>query len=132
MKTTTRLEMNPDGTGVASLDITDGAVVNIAGGPGEIANYQAFIDEGWLTPDFYAVYYGRERWWDQPGLRHNEGVTLSFADGHSEHWKWQDSRTKEMCRMEWSEFEATWWHKPCPDNEDLFKVRRAAWGDLGD
>jgi len=90
-----------------------------------------YIDEGWLTPDFYAVYYGAEKWWDQPGLRHNEGVTLSFADGHADHWKWKDSRTKEMCRMEWAEYQKTWWHKPCPDNEDLFKIRRAAWGDLG-
>jgi prepilin-type processing-associated H-X9-DG protein len=25
---------------------------------------------------------GRERWWDPPGIRHNDGTTLSFADGH--------------------------------------------------
>ena len=32
------------------------------------------------TPDF---------WWDQPSNRHNQGGNLSFADGHTEHWKWK-------------------------------------------
>lgn len=27
-------------------------------------------------------------WWDMPADRHNQGATLSFADGHVEHWKW--------------------------------------------
>jgi len=28
-------------------------------------------------------------WWDVPGNRHNQGCSLSFADGHVEHWKWK-------------------------------------------
>jgi prepilin-type processing-associated H-X9-DG protein len=27
-------------------------------------------------------------WWDQPADRHSQGGNLSFADGHTEHWKW--------------------------------------------
>jgi prepilin-type N-terminal cleavage/methylation domain-containing protein/prepilin-type processing-associated H-X9-DG protein len=27
--------------------------------------------------------------WNLPSSRHNNGCNLSFADGHSEHWKWQ-------------------------------------------
>ncbi len=90
-----------------------------------------YIDEGKLTPHFYSVYYNQEMFWDQPPNRHNKGVTMSFADGHADYWKWQDSRTEEMCQMEWSEFQSTWQHKPVTDNDDLFKLRRAAWGKLG-
>lgn len=28
-------------------------------------------------------------WWDMPANRHNQGASLSFADGHVERWKWQ-------------------------------------------
>lgn len=34
-------------------------------------------------------YDGSKTWWDLPANRHNQGVNLSFADGHVEHWKWQ-------------------------------------------
>jgi prepilin-type N-terminal cleavage/methylation domain-containing protein/prepilin-type processing-associated H-X9-DG protein len=27
-------------------------------------------------------------WFDLPANRHNQGCSLSFADGHAEHWKW--------------------------------------------
>ena len=27
-------------------------------------------------------------WWDLPASRHLQGCSLSFADGHVEHWKW--------------------------------------------
>jgi prepilin-type processing-associated H-X9-DG protein len=29
-------------------------------------------------------------YWNLPGSRHSYGCTLSFADGHAEHWKWLD------------------------------------------
>ncbi len=97
----------------------------------QTAQRGVYIDEGRLTPDFYMVHYQAEQWIDQPSVRHNEGVTISFADAHAEHWKWQDARTKEMSRMEWSRFQSAWQGKDCPDNDDLYKVRRAAWGSLG-
>ncbi len=28
-------------------------------------------------------------WWDMPSDRHNQGANLSFADGHTERWKWK-------------------------------------------
>jgi len=87
-----------------------------------------YLDEGKLTPDFYMVHYAEEQWIDQPAVRHNEGVTVSFADAHADHWKWQDSRTKKMSQMEWEQFKA---ERFSPDNDDLFKVRRAVWGKLG-
>ena len=96
--------------------------------PGSRAVY---IDEGYLTPHDFSVYYAKEKWWDQPPVRHNEGVTIAYADGHADHWKWRDQRTKEMCRMSWGDFETKWQHKDCLNNEDLTMIRRAAWGDLG-
>jgi len=48
-----------------------------------------FIDEGYMTADAFAVYYTDERWFDDPPVRHGDGATVSFADGHSEHHKWK-------------------------------------------
>jgi prepilin-type N-terminal cleavage/methylation domain-containing protein/prepilin-type processing-associated H-X9-DG protein len=32
---------------------------------------------------------GNPDYWDLPGSRHNNGCVLSFADGHSEYWRWK-------------------------------------------
>ena len=42
-----------------------------------------FIDEGWVTPDSFAVHYGQETWWDDPPVRHGDGATLSFEIGRA-------------------------------------------------
>ncbi len=34
-----------------------------------------------------------EKWWNAPAAWHNEGSTLSYADGHAEKFKWSDDRT---------------------------------------
>ena len=36
--------------------------------------------------------YPQVEWGDSPGRRHENGCTLSFADGHVEYWKWRSSR----------------------------------------
>lgn len=33
---------------------------------------------------------------DYPGAWHNNGVCLSFADGHADHWKWSDETVKGL------------------------------------
>lgn len=33
-------------------------------------------------------FYG-DQWWDLPANRHGQGCNFSFADGHTEHWKWR-------------------------------------------
>jgi len=40
-----------------------------------------------LMPLAYPFSY-RNWWVDVPATRHNQGAVLSFADGHSERWKW--------------------------------------------
>jgi prepilin-type N-terminal cleavage/methylation domain-containing protein len=59
-------------------------------------NRIVFIDEGWVTPDSFAVVYrpgqaasANELWWDDPTVRHGEGTAQSYADGHSDWKKWQ-------------------------------------------
>ncbi len=29
------------------------------------------------------------QWWDLPANRHTQGCNFSFADGHTEHWRWK-------------------------------------------
>jgi prepilin-type N-terminal cleavage/methylation domain-containing protein/prepilin-type processing-associated H-X9-DG protein len=38
--------------------------------------------------------YPLREWGDSPGRRHNNGVTLSVADGHVESWKWRTGRKR--------------------------------------
>ena len=59
-----------------------------------------FIDEGWVTPDSFAVVYNTnagtsEVWWDDPPVRHGEGSAQSYADGHSDWKKWKGRWTVE-------------------------------------
>jgi prepilin-type processing-associated H-X9-DG protein len=53
-----------------------------------------FLDEGYMTPDAFAVHYNQEQWWDDPPVRHGDGTSISFADGHSEHKKWKGNMGK--------------------------------------
>jgi prepilin-type N-terminal cleavage/methylation domain-containing protein/prepilin-type processing-associated H-X9-DG protein len=101
-----------------------------------------FVDEGWATLATWSVPYDREAWWgsaavaggiesstnrnfDPPPVRHGEGTTFSFADGHSEYWKWQDRRTIEYGRL----IPGT--DSVQPGNPDLHRVQQAYWGKLG-
>jgi prepilin-type processing-associated H-X9-DG protein len=40
---------------------------------------------------FYVYPSPATEWKDYPGTRHSSGTTLSFADGHTEYWKWRSS-----------------------------------------
>ena len=77
-----------------------------------------FIDVGWPTGGSYIVHYDRELWWDPMPIHHNKGVTLSFADGHSEYWKWKGP-------VEWDPLQT-------PEGRaDLHRMQIAVWGKLG-
>ena len=52
-----------------------------------------FIDEGWVTPDSFAVHSDKPKWWDNPTVRHGDGTCFGFADGHSEWRKWKGLET---------------------------------------
>jgi len=56
-----------------------------------------FIDEGRLTPDSFAIRYnGPWGWWDGPFVRHGNGTTVSFADGHASWWLWKSKSTVDL------------------------------------
>ena len=92
----------------------------------------AFIDEGWVTPDSYAVYYTQEYWWDDPPIRHGDGTNLAFADGHSNYWKWKGTDTIKHGREFSRKFAGPGW-QPQTDQgfQDLYAMQKATWGKLG-
>jgi prepilin-type N-terminal cleavage/methylation domain-containing protein/prepilin-type processing-associated H-X9-DG protein len=89
------------------------------------------IDEGFMTSDAYAVYIHLEQWFDNPPVRHGDGVTLSFADGHVEHKKWQGTDTIKHARDYENMGPQVGW-VPTTDMgfQDLYYVQRGCWGRL--
>ena len=78
-----------------------------------------FLDDGgfglggWTQYSIYSSH--RWEWWDPPPIRHENGTTVSFADEHSEYWKWKDPRTGG-------------WTFPQIGNQDITRSQIASWG----
>jgi hypothetical protein len=93
-----------------------------------------FIDEGFCTPGTWSIFYKQPKWWDPVPIRHGIGTTFAFGDAHAEHWKWRDQRTVDFGRaaaaLENPDV-ASHWREVQPDNEDIEKLVRAVWGDVG-
>jgi prepilin-type N-terminal cleavage/methylation domain-containing protein/prepilin-type processing-associated H-X9-DG protein len=90
-----------------------------------------FIDEGWMTPDAFAVHYDQEQWWDDPPVRHGDGTTLSFADGHSDHWKWRGTDTIKRAKLVERSHQGNWTPQTEAGYRDLYKMQKGCWGRLG-
>jgi prepilin-type N-terminal cleavage/methylation domain-containing protein/prepilin-type processing-associated H-X9-DG protein len=90
-----------------------------------LAERIVFVDEGRISNHAFSVVYNAASWRDIPPLRHGNGTNVSYADGHSEYWKWTDSRTLALGRQEQSASENQ------PDNPDLVKLQMGMWGKLG-
>jgi len=88
-----------------------------------------FLDEGQISPDSYAIHYTSPSWWDPPFVRHGDGTNVSFADGHSDYWKY---RAKETI-TEGKRPNPPYNFRPTTDEglEDLQKMQIAIWGRLG-
>ncbi len=88
-----------------------------------------FLDEGRISPDSYAIHYVTPRWWDPPFVRHEDGTNVSFADGHSDYWKYRAAETIRVGKMVNPPYNYT------PTTEeglaDLQKMQEAIWGRLG-
>jgi prepilin-type N-terminal cleavage/methylation domain-containing protein len=91
-----------------------------------------FIDEGFMTADAYAVYYDQEAWFDSPPVRHGDGVTLSFADGRADHWKWKGTDTIQHARDEENtDPQVGWQPSTSAGYKDLYRMQKGCWGKLG-
>ncbi|MHC4085771.1 MAG: hypothetical protein ACYSWZ_04110 [Planctomycetota bacterium] len=75
-----------------------------------------FIDEGWVTPDSFAVHFTQERWWDDPPARHGGGTSVSYADGHSVWHRWKGDHVLP---------------ETIDDFHDLYWIQIGCWGELG-
>jgi len=84
-----------------------------------------FLDEGYVTYGGFTVYYNRAEWWDIPPTRHNNGITLGYADGHSGFVKWRDKRTIDLSQ----EKPGTSYSQP--GNEDLAMIQKGIFGTFG-
>lgn len=75
---------------------------------------------GWTL---FSIYDSRRwEWWDPPPIRHGDGTTFAFADGHVEYWKWEDQRTIDFGLLMKA------WSQPQPGNQDLYKSEVGVWG----
>lgn len=98
--------------------------------PGERIVFLDDYGEDWDA--CWAVWYTQPTWWNPIPMRHHKGTTLAFAGGHCESWHWRDQRTIDYGNEPWAISEAgTGIEKNQPDNVDLMKLQKAAWGSLG-
>ncbi len=96
------------------------------------AERMVFIDEGWSTPDSFAVNYHTEQWWDGPPVRHGDGTSVSFADGHCEDWQWRGEETILAGRARRFGYPPASLKPATPeDKDDLHRLQKAVWGRLG-
>jgi len=88
-----------------------------------------FLDDGGTNPSAlggWTVYTNEWRWWDPPPVRHGDGTTFSFVDGHSDYKKWMDPRTLEFGKR----LPNTAFSEVQDGNQDLRWSSIAMWGQL--
>jgi prepilin-type N-terminal cleavage/methylation domain-containing protein len=89
------------------------------------------MDEGRVTPDSIAVYYGgsaaaSEKWFDPPEVRHGDGTIVSYVDSHAEYWKWSKETAGFGKIGTYNQVPITTLGK-----QDLYRVQSGCWGKLG-
>jgi len=91
-------------------------------------NRIVFIENSGATPmGGWSIYYKRPAWRDEPPVRHGDGGTLGFADGHSEYWKCLDPDTHEYNDTN----TGIWKAINFPNSLDIPRMQLAVWGKLG-
>ncbi len=69
----------------------------------------------------WTAYVNTDKWWDLPSLRHGDGTTFSFADGHTEYRKWLDPTTLDDIKKDIT-------GQPRPNNQDIRWTQVGVWG----
>ena len=92
-----------------------------------------YIDEGAMTPDSFAVHYNqRGPWWDDPPVRHGDGTTVSWADGHASHLKWKAGETILRARETADWYGGGGWQPSTPEGiQELEDFQKSVWGRVG-
>lgn len=89
-----------------------------------IDEHEQSINDGYFPVDMTG-YPDQPRlgvWVDYPADRHDNGATLSFADGHVEQWIWKDQRTHPRR----SNLDEVPLNVASPNNRDLFRLQGVA------
>lgn len=98
-----------------------------------------FVDYG-NSPamgDAFQVHYAYPGWalgGGIPLVHHDQGMTLSMADGHVEYWKWRGTETMDMIRatLPSGSFTGGRFEPRTEDGlYDLQRLQKATWGRLG-
>jgi len=95
------------------------------------AQRMVFIDEGAMTPDSFAVHFNHDEWWDDPPVRHGDGTTVSWADGHVSHLKWSAPETIQRARKV-QDYYANDGYIPRTEEglEEIRQFRKWVWGKI--
>ena len=112
------IRVQPDGGRVSAVLITRRSMID------SFAGRCVFLDRG-DSRDMggWSCFVTGPRWFDGPPIRHDEGTTLAFADGHTEYWKWTDPRTVEFGKKKGASYS-----EPQPGNKDIRRAQIAVWG----
>jgi prepilin-type N-terminal cleavage/methylation domain-containing protein/prepilin-type processing-associated H-X9-DG protein len=93
---------------VDSMNVINTSVMNVGAGAVVIKNRVqtrkpferfVFIENGGSLSGAggswggWTAYVNTDKWWDLPSLRHGDGTTFSFADGHADYHKWLNPTT---------------------------------------
>jgi prepilin-type processing-associated H-X9-DG protein len=89
-----------------------------------------FIDEGAMTPDSFAVHYDSNTWWDNPTVRHGDGTTVSWADGHGSHYKWSAAETIKFGQLNRDHYGNGFSPTTEEGQKELRDFRRWVWGKI--
>ena len=90
-----------------------------------------FLDEGYVSFGGYTIYYHEPWWHDVPPVRHNNGITLGYIDGHAEFYKWRDKDTIELGEKADQGVNIGGPPYMDPGNPDLMMMQRGIYGKLG-
>jgi len=103
------------------------------------AQRSIFVDYG-NSPaigDAFQVHYAHPGWalgGGIPFVHHDQGMTLSMADGHVEYWKWRGAETMDMIRAtlpSGSFTDGRFEPRTADGLHDLQRLQKATWGRLG-
>lgn len=124
------LNGNPD-----SESFVGGTVLKKFGQIKTTANRIVFLDDYITDWDAcWLVYNDQPKWWNTTPIRHGSGGNVfSFADGHSEFWRWEDERTvslAEKCYELGTVDARTLADSVQEGNKDLIRVQKGVWGKL--